>query len=187
MRAYLSRTSAPTPVLIRAANGFQIILGKVRPITSPGREPSTSSDHCSWGRDGLLFPVPIVRGHLDYGSFHATWDAARRAAGRPDLRLHNLWDTGAVLAAQTGATLAELMSRLGQSSPAMAIRYQHAALERDRTIAEALSRMAPASWTKDLKFSGKAHQRVRPSAAQVVGKFHLSTSQAGHHGASGQN
>src|SRR5215217_1433446 len=49
MRAYLSRTSAPTPVLIRAANGFQIILGKVRPITSPGREPSTSSDHCSSG------------------------------------------------------------------------------------------------------------------------------------------
>src|SRR5215208_4283564 len=47
MRAYLSRTSAPTPVLIRAANGFQIILGKVRPNTSPGREPSTSSDHCS--------------------------------------------------------------------------------------------------------------------------------------------
>src|SRR5215213_6393598 len=48
MRAYLSRTSAPTPVLIRAANGFQIILGKVRPNTSPGREPSTSSDHCSY-------------------------------------------------------------------------------------------------------------------------------------------
>ena len=143
--------------------------------------------YVEWGRDSLLFPAPIRRGHLDYGSFHATWDAARRAAGRPDLRLHNLWDTGAVLAAQTGATLAELMSRLGQSSPAMAIRYQHAALERDRTIAEALSRMAPASWTKDLKFSGKAHQRVRPSAAQVVGKFHLSTSQAGHHGASGQN
>src|SRR5215216_999744 len=51
MRAYLSRTSAPTPVLIRAANGFQIILGKVRPITSPGREPSTSSDHCSMNDD----------------------------------------------------------------------------------------------------------------------------------------
>jgi integrase len=46
--------------------------------------------YVEWGRDGLLFPVPIGRGHLDYGSFHATWDAARRAAGRPDLRLHNL-------------------------------------------------------------------------------------------------
>jgi hypothetical protein len=27
--------------------GFQIILGKVRPFTSPGRGPSTGSDHCS--------------------------------------------------------------------------------------------------------------------------------------------
>src|SRR5215211_3024556 len=54
MRAYLSRTSAPTPVLIRAANGFQIILGKVRPNTSPGREPSTSSDHCSFAAAAYL-------------------------------------------------------------------------------------------------------------------------------------
>jgi len=41
-----SRTSAPTPVLIRA-NGLEIILGKVRPSASPRREPSTGSDHCS--------------------------------------------------------------------------------------------------------------------------------------------
>ena len=27
--------------------GFQIFLGKVRPFTSPGRGPSTGSDHCS--------------------------------------------------------------------------------------------------------------------------------------------
>ena len=39
-----SRTSAPTPVLIRPL-GFQIILGEVRPFTSPRRGPSTSSDH----------------------------------------------------------------------------------------------------------------------------------------------
>ncbi|MGO8772503.1 MAG: hypothetical protein ACLQLD_28445, partial [Mycobacterium sp.] len=26
---------------------FQIIPGKLRPLTSPSREPSTSSDHCS--------------------------------------------------------------------------------------------------------------------------------------------
>jgi hypothetical protein len=42
-----SRTSAPTPVLIRAT-GLQIFLGKVRPFTSPGRGPSTGSDHCSF-------------------------------------------------------------------------------------------------------------------------------------------
>src|SRR5215217_928805 len=64
MRAYLSRTSAPTPVLIRAANGFQIILGKVRPNTSPGREPSTSSDHCSTGDHELRYPSPRRELHM---------------------------------------------------------------------------------------------------------------------------
>jgi FMN-dependent NADH-azoreductase len=29
---------------------FQIIPGTVRPLTSPHREPSTSSDHCSYTR-----------------------------------------------------------------------------------------------------------------------------------------
>jgi hypothetical protein len=42
-----SRTSAPTPALDQTYLDFQIILGKVRPFTSPGRGPSTGSDHCS--------------------------------------------------------------------------------------------------------------------------------------------
>ena len=66
---------------------------------------------------------------------------AREAAGRPDLRLHDLRHTGAVLAAQTGATIAELMARLGHSTPAAAMRYQHAAEDRDREIAAKLSMM----------------------------------------------
>ena len=47
-----------------------------------------------------------------------------------------------VLAAATGATLAELMARLGHSSPQAAMRYQHAARGRDKKIAELLSRIA---------------------------------------------
>src|SRR5665811_83774 len=66
---------------------------------------------------------------------------ARNAAGREDLRWHDLRHTGAVLAAQTGATLAELMGRLGHSTPAAAMRYQHAARDRDTEIAKALSAM----------------------------------------------
>jgi integrase len=46
------------------------------------------------------------------------------------------------MAAATGATLAELMARLGHSTPGAAMRYQHAAQERDREIAAALSRLA---------------------------------------------
>jgi integrase len=72
---------------------------------------------------------------------------AREAAGRPDLRFHDLRHTGAVLAAATGATLAELMSRLGHSTAGAALRYQHAAAGRDKVIAAALSKLAGGSVT----------------------------------------
>ena len=67
---------------------------------------------------------------------------AREAARRPDLRFHDLRHTQAVLAAATGATLAELMARLGHSTPGAAMRYQHAPADRDRVIAAALSDLA---------------------------------------------
>src|SRR5215203_6191524 len=44
--AYLPEPARQRRLLIRTT-GLQIILGKVRPITSPGRGPSTGSDHCS--------------------------------------------------------------------------------------------------------------------------------------------
>lgn len=100
------------------------------------------SEHTEWGKSGLLFTAAKVGGHLGHGNFYKTWDAARTAAGRPDLRFHDLRHTGAVLAAQTGATLAELMNRLGHSTPGMAIRYQHAAEDRDMEIARRLSNLA---------------------------------------------
>ena len=97
--------------------------------------------YAAWGKDGLIFPAAINGGHLGHGTFFKTWDMARKAAGRPDLRFHDLRHTGAVLAAQTGATLAELMNRLGHATPAMAIRYQHASEDRDMLIARRLSEM----------------------------------------------
>jgi integrase len=100
------------------------------------------NDHAGWGRDGLLFPAPVSGHQLSSGGFHKTWDEARIAAGRPDLRFHDLRHTGAVLAAQSGATLAELMGRLGHSTATMAIRYQHIAADRDQEIARRLSAMA---------------------------------------------
>lgn len=89
----------------------------------------------------LLFPATDGVGHLSQSSVQWYWSKARTAAGRPDLRWHDLRHTGATLAAQTGATLAELMARLGHSSPAAALRYQHAAQGRDQAIAAALSAM----------------------------------------------
>lgn len=99
--------------------------------------------HTASGPDGLLFPsVGDPALHMRQSTFCKSYYPARKAAGRPDLRFHDLRHTGAVLAAQTGATLAELMARLGHSTPAAAMRYQHAAQGRDRIIAAALSEMA---------------------------------------------
>lgn len=107
--------------------------------------------HAEFGRDGLLFPAHDG-GHLAPSSLYGRaptrtrngWGFynARIAAKRPDLRFHDLRHTGAVLAAQTGATLAELMARLGHSTQGAALRYQHAAQDRDMEIARKLSDMA---------------------------------------------
>jgi integrase len=95
------------------------------------------------GREGLLFPAAgDPTKHLAPATLYKVFYKARAEAGRPDLRFHDLRHTGAVLAASTGATLAELMARLGHSTAGAALRYQHAAKNRDKVIAEALSDMA---------------------------------------------
>jgi integrase len=99
------------------------------------------ADHVAWGKDALIFPAAFNGGQMGHGTFFKTWDKARKVAGRPDLRFHDLRHSGAVWAAQSGATLAELMGRLGHTTPAMAIRYQHIAQDRDAEIARRLSAM----------------------------------------------
>jgi len=98
-------------------------------------------DYAQPGPDGLLFPAEHG-GHINPSTLYGSFYPARHLAGRDDLRFHDLRHTGAVLAASTGATLAELMARLGHTTPAMAMRYQHAAAERDREIAQRLTQIA---------------------------------------------
>ena len=98
-------------------------------------------EHTQPGPKGLLFPAQHG-GHLAPSALYRPFYVARERAGRPDLRWHDLRHTGAVLAASTGATLAELMGRLGHSTPAAALRYQHTAAGRDQQIAAALSALA---------------------------------------------
>jgi integrase len=72
-------------------------------------------------------------------NFQAKWVEARDSVGRPDLHLHDLRHYANTLAASAGASTRELMSRLGHSSPAAALRYQHATAERDQAIAERMN------------------------------------------------
>ena len=99
------------------------------------------SQNITGGKEGLLFPA-AHGGTLAPSTLYKSFYPARDKARRPDLRWHDLRHTGAVLAAQTGATLAELMGRLGHSTPSAALRYQHAAAGRDAQIAQRLSALA---------------------------------------------
>jgi integrase len=92
-------------------------------------------------RDALLFPAKHG-GHLAPSTLYRHFYKARDTAGRPDLAVHHLRHVGASLAAASGASLRELMDRLGHATPAASLRYQHAAAGRDDEIAEALSRLA---------------------------------------------
>jgi integrase len=100
-------------------------------------------EHVGPAPDALIFPsVPGGDHHLSLSANYRAWNKARTAAGRSDLRFHDLRHTGAVLAAVSGATLAELMARIGHSTARAALRYQHASQSRDREIAERLSKLA---------------------------------------------
>lgn len=118
----------------------------VRDVTIPPHIVPAIKDHLDKHvgkqQNALLFPPKGGGDHLQPSALYRHWYRARKAAKRDDLRFHDLRHTGAVLAAQTGATLAELMARLGHSTPQAAMRYQHAAAGRDRQIAAELSKLA---------------------------------------------
>lgn len=93
------------------------------------------------GQEGLLFPA--ANGRQQWPSTITNYfKKAATIAGRSDLRFHDLRHTGAVMAAQQGATLADLQARLGHSTANAALLYQHTAKGRDQMIAEGLSRLA---------------------------------------------
>ncbi|MDN5976907.1 tyrosine-type recombinase/integrase [Acidipropionibacterium jensenii] len=92
------------------------------------------------GRDALVFPAsdgvhPLASSVL--------WEAHHKGCeviDRPELTVHDLRRTAATLAAQDGATTAELMRMLGHTTAAMAMHYQMTSTNRDRERADRLSR-----------------------------------------------
>jgi integrase len=91
------------------------------------------------GSGGLVFVGP-KGGSLRRSNFHRhVWQPALAAQGLTGLHFHDLRGCAATLAAISGATTAELMARIGHSTPDMALRYQRATADRDAALARALS------------------------------------------------
>ena len=94
-----------------------------------GREP-----------DDLVFANehgdPLRRGNFNGA---VGWKELSRRLGVPSLHLHDLRHTGNTFAAQSGASLRDLMVRMGHDSTAAALIYQHASRVADQSIAAALA------------------------------------------------
>jgi integrase len=95
-------------------------------------------DFAAPGPDGLVFPSG--RGtYLQRSNFsRLVWRPAVRKLGLDGLRFHDLRHTAATLAAAAGATTKELMERMGHTSPAVALRYQHVMADRQAALAAAM-------------------------------------------------
>lgn len=98
--------------------------------------------HVAEGTDALLFVEPSTGSFAGEKRFRTAWEAARAEIGQPELHFHDLRHAAGVMAAQTGATLRELMDRLGHTSPNMSMRYQHTAEGRAAALADRLSALA---------------------------------------------
>src|SRR5690606_15500505 len=77
--------------------------------------------------DALVFTgatgAPLRRSNFQRAS---RWTEAVAAAGMPGFHFHDLRHTGNTLAAATGASLRDLMHRMGHQSTRAAMIYQHA-------------------------------------------------------------
>lgn len=93
--------------------------------------------HVGRGKDAPVFVLPGTSVRASHKQLGSPWEKARDRV-KPGFRFHDLRHTGLTLFAQQGATLAELLARGGHSDVSVALRYQHATLQRDRALTAAL-------------------------------------------------
>jgi integrase len=80
-------------------------------------------------------------GILRRGNFRraSRWSEVVEALGVPGLHFHDLRHTGNTIAAQSGASLRDLMDRMGHDSVRAAMIYQHGSSEAGKAIADSLN------------------------------------------------
>jgi integrase len=120
-----------------------------RTVTLPAVAAAALAEHLATysqpGPDGLVF-TSTEGGLLRRSNFHRrVWQSATRAVGLEGLRFHDLRHTSATLSIAAGASTRELMARMGHSSSAAALRYQHVLAGRDTAIAAALDELIEAA------------------------------------------
>jgi integrase len=117
------------------------------------------------GDDGLVFTSPDGK-YLHHSNFRLRfWLPALNAAGLPAVHFHDLRHTGNTLAATAGATLRELMDRMGHDSERAAMIYLHGSGARQHQIADTLSKLTRDALRRAGQRTGTQRARNRKQAS----------------------
>jgi len=118
--------------------------------------------------DGLGPAAPLVFASPDgapmrHSNFYRrVWEPALAAAGLPGVHFHDLRHTGNTLARDAGADLRDLMEHMGHDSTRAALIYLHTSAERQRAIADQVSKNAKTALGKR-SGTQRARRRSKPS------------------------
>jgi integrase len=127
------------------------------------------ADFVAQEADALVFTSP-TGAPLRHNNFRRrSWLPALAKAGLTELHFHDLRHTGNDLTAATGATLREMMDRMGHSSPRAALIYMHGNDARQREIADSLNKLARSELSRNGERS-KNGSRRRSSGTQRARK-----------------
>lgn len=126
------------------------------------------SVYAEHGADGRVF-IGAKKATPRRNHFNRLWRKACSDAGIKGLHFHDLRHTGNTLAASTGASTRELMSRMGHSTARAALIYQHASVDRDRLIADAVSSLVDKSRKKSRKAKKKQDRQPKGHAGDTSG------------------
>ena len=115
--------------------------------------------------DSLIFTSPDGL-PLRHSNFRRrVWLPALTSAGLPPIHFHDLRHTGNDLAADTGASLRELMDRMGHSTSRAAMVYLHSKDERQQAIADAISKRTDKELRQNMPRSGTQRARKPDEAS----------------------
>ena len=120
--------------------------------------------------DALVFTSPTAAPLRDGNFRRRVWNPALAQAGLPGTHFHDLRHTGNTLTATTGASLRELMDRMGHSSPRAALIYLHGSDARQRAIADGLSRLVEGELRGRIQWRPKSARQSKRARSGHVNK-----------------
>jgi integrase len=104
--------------------------------------------------EALVFTSPMGTPLRHSNFYRRAWMPAVAKVGLPGIHFHDLRHAGNTLTAEKGASLRELMDRMGHSSTRAPLIYQHSSDERQRKLVNAVGERARAALGKTGKASG---------------------------------